>query len=128
MWPSTPPPFALIVPRRLKIGGDDIGAGRWAKTWNIEIDIHIVVLNVYDPAYMDTTVVTSSDRDTGPYELVQVLIDKLDQSYISTPAGDYATVEFPRATQVGELRRFRQFEMLIVQILPSTMTVSATPN
>ncbi len=136
-WPSGPPPFGLVVPRRMSVYGDDIGGGRFSKHWTVNLDIHIVVGNVFDAAFRDNAVVTSADLAVGSYALVQLLIDKLEQAFISTESKNFATVEAPRATEINELHRFKQtnayvsipvtFEMSVLQALPSTWVTLATP-
>ncbi len=136
-WPSGPPPFGLVVPRRMHIYGDDIGGGRFSKHWTVNLDIHIVVGNAFDPSFRDNAVVTSADLAVGSYALVQLLIDKLEQAFISTVNGNFATVEAPRAIDINELHRFKQtnayvsipvtFEMSVLQSLPSTWVTLATP-
>lgn len=136
-WPSGPPPFGLIVPMGMHPSGDDIGAGRFNKLWEVAIDIHIVVGNVYDQAFRDSSLVTSASIGIGPYALATLLGDKMEQAYITTEDGNYATSELPRSTGIGRLHRFSQtnayvsipvsFEMAVKQSLPSTWIPSGTP-
>jgi hypothetical protein len=136
-WPQTTSPFGLVVPLDIPTEDDDIGGGRFCKLWRVAIDIHIVAGNSYDTAYQDTQVVTSPSLAFGPYALVHLLNDKMNQAYIKTADGNFATVEFPRSTRIGKLYRFKQtnnyvsipvtFEMVVEESMPSTWLPGAMP-
>jgi hypothetical protein len=136
-WPAGPTPFGMIVPRPFHKEDTDIGGGRFVKIWQVNIDIHIITANVFDQAYQDSMVVSSPSLTSGPYALVHLLIDKMEQAYIKTANQDFATVEFPNATLIGDIHRFKQtnqyvsipvsFGMSVKESLPSTWFPVATP-
>jgi len=129
-WPSSPPPFLMVVPRPKSNVGTDEGGGRFAQLITVKLDILIVTGSGYDVAFQDTAVVTSSSLTFGPYALESLVMDKFVQAYVTTSSGNYSMVEFPRYTGTGDLRRFEKtsqyvalplsFEMTVELNLPST--------
>lgn len=136
-WPTGPAPFALLQPMAMTNAEND-GMGRFGKNWRVEITIHCVILNVLDPAYLDTTAVQSADVAAGAYNIAGMVVDALEQAYIVTPSGRYATVELPESTHIGTMTRFPKandyirlpvtFRMLVCEQLPSTIVNSGLPD
>ncbi len=94
-WPVSPPPFILIVPRDFRNGPEDVGGGRYSKTWEGEIELDIVVRDIYDPSYKDTFVFQTTNSGVGPYVLAQNLINLLEQSYPVDGNGHLSLIELP---------------------------------
>ena len=122
-WPVGPSPFLAVEPGPKHTGDTDIGGGRFVKTWNVKVTIHIVANSSYDIAWQDTGVVTSPNLTFGPYAIEQLVTDKLEQAYIKTQSGNYATVEFPRHMDTRELRRFKASNQYVSLPLEFEMTV-----
>lgn len=134
-FPTGPSPFLLVVPGRKKNAGFDEGGGRLVKVWEVEIDIHIVVNSSVDIVFQDTYAVTSPNLTFGPYAIEHLVTDKFEQAYIVTASGNFATVEFPRHVNTGDLHRFKgtrdfvsiplTFTMLVQQMLAGTLWSTA---
>ena len=135
-WPAGPAPFALLQPLAISKGEND-GMGRFGKIWHPDVNIHVVVLNVLDAAYMDTTAVQSSDVAAGAYNIAGMIVDALEQAYLTTPSGRYV-IEYPESTRIGTMERFKQsndyirlpvtFRMMVAEQLPSTIMSSGLPD
>lgn len=106
MWPQGPTPFCLLEPNEVRNIGDDLGGGRNVKTWEVHFTVHIVVENVFDAALQDTVVVTSIDLSSGPYRIVDQLINMMEQSYPLNDYGYPTTIEYPRFEQIMSLKRY----------------------
>ena len=118
-WPANPPPFILIVPKAFSEGPEDIGGGRFVKTYECNLDIHIIVQNIYDISYKDTILTTSNDSSTGIYTIVDQVINAIEQSYVVDPSGQLRVVELPYATSVAQPARYKgsnEYSVIVVDI------------
>jgi hypothetical protein len=106
-WPVNPPPFALIEPTLFPWATEGIGGGRWTKTYTSEFKIHIIVQNIYDISYKDTNLVTSISAQTGPYKLVDQVINAIEQSYPTDSNNMLTLVELPYATKIDDPKRYK---------------------
>lgn len=132
-WPSNPTALCLLEPSDIYDVGDAIGAGRFGKVWEMNIVVHVAVQNIYDVAYKDSILTTSVDNNTGPYHLVDLVIDCLEQAYLVDLVGNPLTIEFPRFLEISEPRRYKgsnnyvglplRFALKFVEPLPGV-----TPN
>lgn len=136
-WPSLPGPYLLMIPETFPSAEND-GMGRFGKLFNVRITIFIIVENILDQAWSDTIAVTSRSVSSGPYKLTHEIINIFEQAFITTGNGRYVTVEPPECANIGKLARYAQannymaipltFRMLVVENLPSTDVLSATPT
>jgi hypothetical protein len=124
-YPAGPPPFCLMIPQAFQeIGSYTDGGGRLTKVWHGRIEISVVVRNVYDIAYSDTNVFTTKDVLTGPYVILQNIINLLDQS----------VTELPRSSRVGAPYRFNnsneyigipiEYEIEFLNYMPADLPIS----
>lgn len=128
-WPVNPPPLCLVEPGRMTDTGNDVGSGRFGKVWDVEFTIHLVVTNYYDSAWKDTTIVTSYNTTTGPYEIVDMIINIVDQCFPVNQVGHLTVIELPQFVRIDEIKRYKKaqgyagipivFRCTFQQILPA---------
>jgi hypothetical protein len=107
IWPVGPPPFALFQPGDMKDLGDAKGGGRFCKTWELELIIHLIVQNYVDQSYKDTDVTTSDNEEIGPNQLVQEVIDSMEQALPFNSNGQPTLIELPYFVTVDPIRRYK---------------------
>jgi hypothetical protein len=130
-FPATPPPFALIEPGAFYPNGWDEGGGRFVKTLETTITIHVVVRNNLDIAFAANSVVTSTDPLVGLYQVIQSLIDGFEQAYVIDPATlAVQLTQLPTMSQISEPYRMTGAGEWVAASVPFDMLVTLylTPN
>jgi hypothetical protein len=108
LWPTGPMPLCLLEPGKITDVGNAIGAGRYGKVWRVEIIVHIIVQNIYDTSFDDSILVQSNDPATGPYYLVDQLVNNVCQSFPLNALGQPTLIELPYFIGIDPPRRYKQ--------------------
>jgi hypothetical protein len=133
-YPTGPPPFALLVPGSFQSEENpEHGGGRFTKMWRGEIEIIIVVRNVYDIAYKDTIAFTTTDAVTGMYVLAHDVINLVEQSFPYDANKNPTLVELPISKTIEAPYRYQDaneyialpipFEIYFQETLPAEIPV-----
>ena len=136
-WPTNPPPFILVEIDPFRYNDEGIGGGRWSHTFEATLKVHLIVRNYNDVAWRDTSLLTTTNNLVATYNLVDQIINFLEQSFPTDPAGLLTLVELPYCTSVDAPSRYKEsndlsdictnFRIKFCEVLPSIM-ISATPN
>jgi hypothetical protein len=133
-WPVGPAPFLVIEPGTKRDAGTSVGGGRFVKTYNVEITIHVVVQGGYDVAWQASGMVVNPSLTFGPFALEHLVSEKMEQADFPTRMGNYAEVEFAVHKETPGLRRFgktnqyaslpMRFEMTVLLSMPNTAWIT----
>jgi hypothetical protein len=133
LYPTLNGPLLLIQPLTLSNVGDDTGGGRFSKLLEFQFYIHVITDNIYDISFKDTTLSTSGDPITGPYEVAASVQQAMEQAYL-TYLGNPTAVEFPFFEETGVPRRYKgansysglptKFRVLFRENLPTLEIIS----
>lgn len=107
LYPTNPGPIILIQPLSLTDASDTIGGGRFSKTWNWDIVIHVIVDNIYDQAFKDTIISESQSHFTGPFQIAYHVQKLVEQAYLVNSFFQPVTIEFPYFLNTDKIRRYK---------------------
>lgn len=107
LYPTNPGPILLIQPMSLTDASDTIGGGRFSKTWNWDIIIHVIIDNIYDQAFKDMIISESQSHFTGPFQIAYQVQKLVEQAYLVNSNYQPVTIEFPYFLSTDKIRRYK---------------------
>jgi hypothetical protein len=107
LYPTNPGPILLIQPLSLTDASDTIGGGRFSKTWNWDIVIHVIVDNIYDQSFKDMIISESQSHFTGPFQIAYQVQKLVEQAYLVNSNYQPVTIEFPYFLSTDKIRRYK---------------------